>query len=114
MRECNKNLTNMSNILRQPTPKLKEKRDDNAQGEEQSREDMKNAEEESLVGGWEEKTWVLGATSEENEKYRIFLKYCEDMREEARLIREGDKERKREAGETLGAAEIGNSVPKRE
>ena len=26
--------------------------------------------------------WVLGGSSEENERYRAFLKYCEEMREE--------------------------------
>ena len=44
-------------------------------------------------------TWVLGATSEDNETYRKFLKYCEDRREEAKLQQQGDEERKREANE---------------
>ena len=44
----------------------------------------------------DEGTWILGATSEENEKYKIFLKYCEERREETRLEQQGDEERMRQ------------------
>ena len=41
--------------------------------------------------------WVLGGSSEENERYRAFLKYCEEMREEKKRQISEDEGRKAEA-----------------
>ena len=41
--------------------------------------------------------WVLGGSSEENERYRALLKYCEEMREEKKRQISEDEGRKAEA-----------------
>jgi hypothetical protein len=43
----------------------------------------------------EKETWVEGAGQEDNQRYRKFLAYCEEKREEAQKMKEGDEERKR-------------------
>ena len=45
----------------------------------------------------EEGLWVEGGREEDNERYRAFLKYCEERREEAKQRDEADDERKRGA-----------------
>ena len=44
-----------------------------------------------------EGTWVTGGRKEDNQRYRDFLKYCEDRREEERMLQEADKSRKEDA-----------------
>ena len=41
--------------------------------------------------------WVKDATTEDNERYRMFLQYMEDRREEIRIQKEEDDERKEQA-----------------
>ena len=41
--------------------------------------------------------WVKGCGEEDNERYRTFLKYCEDRRQESKLQQEMDEERKKKA-----------------
>ena len=41
--------------------------------------------------------WIEGGREEDNMRYRRFLAYCEERREEAKKLLEGDEERKREA-----------------
>ena len=41
--------------------------------------------------------WVEGGGEENNIRYRDFLAYCEERREEAKKLQEGDEDRKREA-----------------
>ena len=44
-----------------------------------------------------EGTWVTGGREEDNQRYRDFLKYCEDRREEERMLQEADKSWKEDA-----------------
>ena len=41
--------------------------------------------------------WIEGGGEEDNMRYRNFLAYCEERREEAKRLLEGDEDRKREA-----------------
>ena len=41
--------------------------------------------------------WIEGGREEDNMRYRRFLAYCEERREEAKKLLEGDEDRKREA-----------------
>jgi hypothetical protein len=45
----------------------------------------------------EKETWVEGAGRDDNQRYKNFLAYCEERREEAKGMKEGDEERKRES-----------------
>ena len=42
-------------------------------------------------------TWVQGGKEDDNKRYRDFLKYCEERREERKRELERDKSRKEEA-----------------
>ena len=41
-------------------------------------------------------TWVEAAGQDDNQRYKNFLAYCVERREEAKRMKEGDEERKRE------------------
>ena len=45
----------------------------------------------------EESTWMMGGREEDNERYRAFLLYCEERREDTKLRDEGENKRKEEA-----------------
>ena len=59
--------------------------------------DAKKDEATPRVGEEEGAQWIQGATSEDNERYRVFLAYMEEKREEARMRIQEDEDRKREA-----------------
>ena len=40
---------------------------------------------------------MTGGREEDNKRYRDFLTYCEDRREEERMLQEADKSRKEDA-----------------
>ena len=43
----------------------------------------------------DQSNWVKGGGEEDNERYRTFLKYCEDRRQESKQQQEMDEERKK-------------------
>ena len=93
-KETKRPVTNPCKLLRMRQPTLQ------SPVEEQQRGSKEQAEESQQGAASEDSsTWVLGATSDENEKYKIFLQYCEERREEARLLQQGDEERMKGAKE---------------
>ena len=42
-------------------------------------------------------TWVTGGREEDNRRYREFLEYCEEKRQESKRMKEEDEARKTEA-----------------
>ena len=91
--------------LRQPTLSWPTKKSD--EGVEREREHNKDkemserehdkAKEMSEKRQEDQSNWVKRSGEEDNERYRNFLKYCEDRRQESRLQQEMDKERKKTA-----------------
>ena len=45
----------------------------------------------------DQSNWVKGCGEEENERYRSFLRYCEERRQESKMQQEMDTERKQKA-----------------
>ena len=74
---------------------------DRGRGEDKERDrskDRERGEEMQRDRGKEDKaTWVQGGKEDDNKRYRDFLKYCEERREERKRELERDKSRKEEA-----------------
>ena len=66
-------------------------------GQDQEEEGQGQHQQQGGQGEEEKGTWVEGAGDEDNQRYRNFLAYCEERREETKRMMEGDEERKRES-----------------
>ena len=75
----------------------KEKNDEDDENKYEDTHKVKNEREEDRL--IEKGTWVVGGREDENKRYRDFLLYCEEKREETRRMLEEDEDRKRAAKE---------------
>ena len=75
-------------IIEEPEPDQGKEDGQQQQGDEGGRE------KDGDKGGL---TWVMGADEEDNKIYKKFLSYCEERREDLRLIIEADEDRMKDA-----------------
>ena len=78
--------------LRWPTEDRGEKRERDSNNDSETREEMQREPSKD-----DETTWVRGGKEDDNQRYRDFLKYCEEKREERKGELEIDRSRKEDA-----------------
>jgi hypothetical protein len=95
----NQTETEMEDIPKKEQPKMRQpilswptkKSDESMEREHDKDKEMSEKRQD------EQSNWVKGGGEEDNERYRNFLKYCGDRRQESKLQEEMDKERKKNA-----------------
>ena len=78
--------------LRWPTEDRGEKRERDSNKDRETREEMQREQSKD-----DEAKWVRGGKEDDNQRYRDFLKYCEEKREERKRELEIDRSRKEDA-----------------